>query len=311
LSYRVIVLRVPWTMMPVVEDIRHLYTDVMYYFGLRKHKAYYGRYNYAEKAEYLAVVWGTVIMGITGFMMWNPIQTTRFLPGEFIPAAKAAHGAEAVLAILAIILWHFYHVHLRHFNKSMFNGKLSASEMEHEHPAEFAQIKQGEGYTPPPADVIKKRQKVFYPTAIVLSLVMGFGVYTFVTIETTSITTVPPGETAEVFVPITPTPRPIPTAAPTPTPGEGVVADSWDGYFSALFKNRCSTCHGITKVSGLSLATYEEALAGGNSGPGIVPDNPDASMVVQIQQQGNHPGQLTDEELQQVIDWILAGAPEN
>jgi thiosulfate reductase cytochrome b subunit len=92
LLYRLIVQRVPWTMIPLVEDLKHLWHDLLFYFGRRKRKAYYGRYNYAEKAEYLAVVWGTLIMIITGFMMWNPIATTNFLPGQFIPAAKAAHG---------------------------------------------------------------------------------------------------------------------------------------------------------------------------------------------------------------------------
>ncbi|MCC6955336.1 MAG: hypothetical protein IT316_00995, partial [Anaerolineales bacterium] len=93
--YRLIVLRVPWTMAPLIEDFQHLFTDIAYYLGFRKTRAYYGRYNYAEKVEYLAVVWGTIIMAITGFMMWNPITTAQFLPGEAIPAAKAAHGAEA------------------------------------------------------------------------------------------------------------------------------------------------------------------------------------------------------------------------
>lgn len=308
--YRVLVLRVRWTMMPVIEDFKHLYDDIRYYLGLRKHKAYYGRYNYAEKVEYLAVVWGTILMGLTGFMMWNPIVTTRLLPGEFIPAAKAAHGAEAVLAVLAIVIWHFYHVHIRHFNKSMFTGKLSEAEMAHEHPAELAQIKNGAIDPPPPPDVLRRRQRIFFPIAAFLSLTLGLGVYAFVSIETTAITTIPPAETIEVFVPITPTPRPTPTVAPTPTPGEGVAANSWDGTFSALFRNRCSTCHGITRVGGLSLATYQDALAGGNSGPAIVPGNPERSVLVQIQQQGGHPGQLTEQELQQVIEWIQAGAAE-
>ena len=308
--YRLIVLRVPWTMTPVIEDFKHLYEDVMYYFGLRKHKAYYGRYNYAEKVEYLAVVWGTIIMAITGFMMWNPIATTKFLPGQFIPAAKAAHGGEAVLAVLAIIIWHFYNVHLRQFNKSMFNGKLSEEQMAHEHPAELAQIKSGNSFHPPSKEIVQRRQKKFWPVAGVLAFVSGLGLFVFTTLETTAIETVPPAETAQVFVFVTPTPRPTPTLAPQPTAGEGINANSWDGGFSALFKNRCSTCHGVTKVGGLSLATYQSALAGGNSGPGIVPFNADESNIVIIQEKGNHPGQLTEAELQQVIDWINAGAPE-
>jgi hypothetical protein len=61
---------------------------------------------------------------------------------------------------------------------------------------------------------------------------------------------------------------------------------------------------------GLSLATYQDALNGGVSGPSIVPGDPDNSTIVQKQSLGNHPGQLTIDELNQVIDWILAGAPE-
>jgi mono/diheme cytochrome c family protein len=77
-----------------------------------------------------------------------------------------------------------------------------------------------------------------------------------------------------------------------------------------LFRDRCGSCHGITAVSGLSLAEYDSALAGGNSGPGIVARDAQASWLVRIQSQGGHPGQLTSEELAEVIDWIEAGAPE-
>jgi cytochrome b subunit of formate dehydrogenase len=310
LFYRMYVLRVKWTMVPWIDDIQHVIQDVLYNLGFRKHKAYYGRYNYAEKAEYLAVVWGTVIMGLTGFMMWNPISTARLLPGEIIPAAKAAHSAEALLAVLAIILWHFYHVHIKHFNKSMFTGKLTRREMEHEHPAELALIESGEVEARPPQKDIRRRQMVFFPTALVLLIAYGFGVVGFVSGEKTAITTVPQGEIAQVFVPITPTPRPSPTPAPTLVPGAAVGANTWKGSYEILFRNRCGTCHGITSVGGLSLATYQGALAGGNSGPGIVPGDPDASTIVQMQSIGGHPGQLTIDELNQVIEWILIGAPE-
>ncbi len=310
LAYKVFVLRVRWTMMPVFEDFQHLIQDILFFFGIRKHRAYYGRYNYAEKVEYLAVVWGTVIMGITGFMMWNPLSTTRLLPGDFIPAAKAAHGAEALLAVLAIIVWHFYHVHIKHFNKSMFTGKLTQTEMQHEHPAELDQIQSSLADRRPPLKVIRRRQQVFFPAAFIFAAAFSFGIYKFANFEVTAITTVPQGETAQVYVPATPTPRPSPTAPPTLEPGAEVGAMTWDGYLSGLFRNRCSTCHGVTRVSGLSLATYQDALKGGDSGPAIVPGNPDDSVLVQKQSLGNHPGQLTIDELNQVIAWILAGAPE-
>ncbi len=258
--YRVIVLRVPWTMMPVVEDLKHLWHDLLFYFGRRKHKAYYGRYNYAEKAEYLAVVWGTFIMIITGFMMWNPIATTNYLPGQFIPAAKAAHGGEAVLAALAIILWHFYHVHLRHFNKSMFIGKMTRHEMEVEHPAELALIDAGQATKAVPLVVLRRRQKIFYPIAAVIVIVSGILLLGFITFEKTAIETVPPAIAGPAFVPYTPTPTLVPTATPqptaTPTPGAKpptAVGASWDTTISPLLNAKCAACH-INASMGESVA---------------------------------------------------------
>jgi mono/diheme cytochrome c family protein len=111
-------------------------------------------------------------------------------------------------------------------------------------------------------------------------------------------------------VPLTPTPRPTLVPTPTPLPGAAVVADSWEGTYQAMFRNRCSTCHGTTAVGGLSLATYQDALKGGQSGPGIVPGYAEASWIVKVQSAGGHPGQLTSDELSQVIEWINNGAPE-
>jgi thiosulfate reductase cytochrome b subunit len=106
-GYRVFVLRVRMSMLPTLTDFTEWWQDTTYKLGLGRTPAKFGRYNYGEKMEYWAMVWGTLVMGITGFMLWNPITTAQFVPGEWIPAAKAAHGAEAILAVLAIIIWHF------------------------------------------------------------------------------------------------------------------------------------------------------------------------------------------------------------
>ncbi|GMR09288.1 MAG: hypothetical protein BMS9Abin28_0106 [Anaerolineae bacterium] len=308
LLYRVIVRRISLSMLPVMEDLEHLFRDVFFYLGLRNSRARYGRYSYVEKAEYWALVWGTIIMAITGFMMWNPISSARFLPGEAIPAAKAAHGGEALLAASAIILWHFYHVHIRHLNLSMFTGRLTRQEMEHEHPAELEDIDAGRVDPEPAPEVIRRRKAIYIPIAVVLSFVLGFGLFGFVTFEQTAIKTVPPGESVTAYLPLTPTPGP--TLLPSPTAGDSQEI-SWAGRYEGLFRDRCSTCHGSTTVGGLSLASYEQALAGGNSGPALVPGDPEASLLVRVQAAGNHPGQLTPDELEAVITWIEAGASEH
>jgi formate dehydrogenase gamma subunit len=308
-GYRLFVRRVYPTMVPGMHDVRAAIQSLAYYLGLRKTRPQQGRYTFEEKAEYWAVVWGTVIMVITGFMMWNPIATARILPGEFIPAAKAAHGGEALLAVLAIILWHFYHVLVRTFNRSMFNGYLTEEEMLHEHPMELADIKAGLAERPTDPGRMARRRQTFFPVYGVLAGVLLIGIYAFVTFEQTALETRPPVDDVEVFVPLPPTP--LPTLPPTPTPSADLLL-TWEGGIGELFNSKCTTCHGdATQLGGLDLSTYATALEGGDTGPGIVPGDPDASQVILKQTAGGHAGQFSPEELDQIREWVEAGAPEN
>jgi mono/diheme cytochrome c family protein len=189
----------------------------------------------------------------------------------------------------------------------MFTGVFTREEMEHEHPAELARLDAGHDPEPLPTKVLQKRQRVFVPAAFLLSVVFGIGIFQFITLEETAIKTIPPGETVQAFVPQTPTPAL--TLAPSPTTEE-ILATSWDAGLEGLFRNRCSTCHGFTSVAGLSFATYDQALEGGENGPAIVPGDPEAGTLLDAQSTGDHPGQLTQEELDLVREWIEAGAPE-
>lgn len=335
-TYRVLVLRYPISMIPWIDDLQHVIHDIQYYLGRKKHKAYYGRYSYAEKMEYLALIWGTIVMGLTGFIMWNPISALRFLPGEAVPAAKAAHGGEALLAVLAIIIWHFYHVHIKHFNKSMFTGTLTREEMEHEHPAELALIESGKYHEPIPPEIIKKRQRVYTPIAAAILILFGFGFYYFVGYETTATLPVV-SETVPVFLrqtaTPTPTPTPKPTATPTlpptetplptapaadsaseppsATPEAASSAPTWDGQISALFAAKCLTCHGAGASGGLNLSTYADALKGGVDGPFFIPGDAANSLIITKFEGGKHPyAQLTPDELTLIKDWINAGGLE-
>ncbi len=206
-AYRIYVKRVAMTMLPGWQDVKDALQTLGHNIGLFKLAPKMGRYTFGEKVEYWAVIWGTVIMAITGFMLWNPIATTSFLPGEFIPAAKAAHGGEALLAVLSIITWHFYNVHLKHFNKSMFTGDISRHEMVEEHPQELAQIEAGRTSLAPDAAAQRRRMRVFVPFAVALSLALLLGLYLFVAYEQTAIRTIPT-ENIEAFVPAAPNPVP-------------------------------------------------------------------------------------------------------
>ena len=192
MGYSVFVLRDQMSMLPTLQDAKDGIQALFYNIGFTKTYPQMGRYTFEEKMEYWAFVWGAAVMTMTGFLMWNPITATKFLPGEFIPAAKAAHGGEAVLAVLAIIIWHMYGVHIKRFNKAMFNGKQTEEEMRHEHPLELADIKAGIADRRPDAATLRKRQRIYYPIAAILTIAMLGGIYGFINAEETALETVPP-----------------------------------------------------------------------------------------------------------------------
>jgi formate dehydrogenase subunit gamma len=144
LGYQLLTKRARPTMLPTPKDIVDAWQMVMYFLGRRKERPLFDKFDFRQKLEYWAMVWGTMVMGFTGFAMWFPVQATRFLPGEIIPAAKAAHGAEAILAVLAIFIWHMYGAHLNAeifpMDKTIFFGTISKERMIHEHPLEYARI---------------------------------------------------------------------------------------------------------------------------------------------------------------------------
>jgi cytochrome b subunit of formate dehydrogenase len=306
-GYKYYVKRSRITMLPSFNDVKAAWGIFLYNLKMKKSKPQQGRYTFDEKFEYWAFVWGTAVMGLTGFMLWNPISTARFLPGIAIPAAKAAHSGEALLAVLAIIVWHFYNVHIKHLNKSMFTGYLTEHEMLEEHPLELADIKAGISEIPQDPQEVAKRKRIFFPVYTFIAAIMLVGVYFFVAGEETAIATVPPAEEVVVFAPLTPTPLPTLVLTSTPPPDAG---RSWNAGIEALVIQKCGTCHAATLLGGLDLSTYQGLLIGGSSGPAITPGNSDESTMVQRQLDGNHPGQFTSEELELVIDWIQAGAPE-
>lgn len=104
-------------MIPRWRDVVGFVKTVRYYLGLERRLPDGHHFTYVEKAEYWAVVWGTVVMGITGILMWRPDWAMSFLPSWMRGVNQTIHLYEAFLATFAIIIWHFYAVflHPRHF----------------------------------------------------------------------------------------------------------------------------------------------------------------------------------------------------
>ncbi len=99
-------------------------------------------------------------------------------------------------------------------------------------------------------------------------------------------------------------PPPEPEAAPP-------ASLTYQDAIGPLLTENCGACHGEDGIQGLNLTTYETALAGGLSGPAVVPGDPDASLIIQKQTADQpHFAQLTTAELEMLMEWINAGAPE-
>lgn len=108
------------------------------------------RFNFREKLEYLGLIWGTLVMTVTGFILWFEVEWLKYFPKWTFDVARTIHFYEAILATLTIIVWHFYSVI---FNPDIYpmswawiTGDLTEHEMEEEHGLELERIKaEGKG----------------------------------------------------------------------------------------------------------------------------------------------------------------------
>jgi formate dehydrogenase gamma subunit len=130
-----------------LKDARDVVGVMKYHLGRSKEHPKMGRFTYAEKAEYWALVWGTIVMAVTGLMLWFHLQVTTWLglPRWWVDVALLIHYYEAILATLAIIIWHLYAVifdpDVYPVNWAWYDGKMREGHFRHEHEAEWEAMK--------------------------------------------------------------------------------------------------------------------------------------------------------------------------
>jgi cytochrome b subunit of formate dehydrogenase len=122
---------------PTLDDVRGAWQNLCYYLGLSRTKPEFSRFNYAEKAEYWALVWGMIVMAVTGIMLWANVLVGDHFPRWWLDVTTAIHYYEAVLATLAIVVWHFYQVFLDPdvypMNWAWWDGKVPVHHYREEH----------------------------------------------------------------------------------------------------------------------------------------------------------------------------------
>ncbi|RXK55516.1 DUF4405 domain-containing protein [Oleiharenicola lentus] len=143
-------------LLPRWRDVLDPWRVLKYNLGLAPTKPAFGRFSYIEKVEYWAMVWGTLLMGVTGALLWFDNTSINLFSKLGFDVSRTIHYYEAILATLAIIFWHFYFVifnpDVYPMNLAWLTGRMSEAEMLEEHPLQLEEMKQAQkrAAKPPP-----------------------------------------------------------------------------------------------------------------------------------------------------------------
>ena len=114
-----------------------MFRMVRWFFGMGP-KPKFERWAYWEKFDFWGASADTVIIGLTGLILWFPHFTCLWLPGETLNLAKVIHSTQALLATAFVFAMHFFATHLRPekfpMDMVILTGMVSEEEMHHERP---------------------------------------------------------------------------------------------------------------------------------------------------------------------------------
>ena len=131
-------------MLPTYKDITDVRDNLMYYLRISNKSPQFNQYDYAEKAEYWALIWGTFVMALTGMLLWFPTMVGDWAPVWLIKVSEIIHFMEAILASLAILIWHWFFVIFRPseypMNFTWTDGNMTLEHYRHHHERHFRRI---------------------------------------------------------------------------------------------------------------------------------------------------------------------------
>ncbi len=64
-------------MFPRFADFKAFFANMSYYLGRKAERPRFGMFDYTQKVEYWALIWGTLVMAVTGFVLWFPTLATE------------------------------------------------------------------------------------------------------------------------------------------------------------------------------------------------------------------------------------------
>jgi len=169
----------PTSMIPQPRDLFDIIAQVKWFVGMGPRPSF-EHFTYWEKFDYLAVLWGTALMGAAGLVLWFPVAASRILPGWMFNVALFVHDAEAALAIGFIFVVHFFNGHLRPGKFPMdlviFTGAVAAADLRHERPAEYERICHTQGLerasVPAPGEAAIRRGRIIGTIGLTLGIAL-------------------------------------------------------------------------------------------------------------------------------------------
>lgn len=135
-------------MAPALHDVRQAGENMAFHIGRRRTRPAFRTFDYTQKAEYWALVWGTWVMAFTGLVLWFPTVATSHSPAWIVRVSETVHFYEAILAVSAIFIWHFFFVMLLPvvypMSTTWIDGRMPVHEWEEFHAGEFEEKGDGE-----------------------------------------------------------------------------------------------------------------------------------------------------------------------
>lgn len=127
-------------MFPRLEDGQQLVQMVRFNLGQANEAPQFGRFGFVEKMEYWALIWGSVVMLISGAALWFDSIALKYMTKEVLDVLLVVHFYEAVLASLAIAVWHLYSTvfspAIYPGNPAWLHGRMPLKMYQHEHGAD-------------------------------------------------------------------------------------------------------------------------------------------------------------------------------
>ncbi|MEG3617275.1 cytochrome b/b6 domain-containing protein [Magnetovibrio sp. PR-2] len=153
-----------------LSDFRAFWHHLKWLVGRAEHPAF-DRWAWWQKFDYWALWWGTIIVGVTGLVMFDPVVAAQYLDGWILNVARWVHKIEALLAMAHIFVVHFFIESYRPrafpLSDHVFHGAADVEHMRDEHPNWIGRLE---------ATDQLKHMAVQQPPKVVQAVYFGFGI---------------------------------------------------------------------------------------------------------------------------------------